>query len=280
MTQLGDYHVKQPTSGSSDGKSRGPTVAIAVILLLAIGFGVYWYLSPSSDGEPAEVAADMELPVTTPPPAAVELDPDPEPIELPTLDGSDAFVRDLVGALSSHPGLASWLVPNGMVRRVVVVVDNVASGNNPSQHLGFMQSDTSFGTMGDGATLRVNPTSYARYDAHAAIIDALDVHGTAEAYATLEPLMNEAYAELGYPDTPFSRGLERAITHLLQVPDLREPPSLVERAPFFNFADPTLESLTAAQKQFLGMGPQNVRTVQAKLRQIAIAIGIPDRRLP
>ena len=278
MTQLGDYHVKQPTSGSSDGKSRGPTVAIAVILLLAIGFGVYWYLSPSSDGEPAEVAADMELPVTTPPPAAVELDP--EPIELPTLDGSDAFVRDLVGALSSHPGLASWLVPNGMVRRVVVVVDNVASGNNPSQHLGFMQSDTSFGTMGDGATLRVNPASYARYDAHAAIIDALDVHGTAEAYATLEPLMNEAYAELGYPDTPFSRGLERAITHLLQAPDLREPPSLVERAPFFNFADPTLESLTAAQKQFLGMGPQNVRTVQAKLRQIAIAIGIPDRRLP
>ena len=280
MTQLGDYHVKQPANGPADGRPHGPTIAIGVVLLLAIGFGLYWYLGGSPEPEPVDVAVDTELPVTPPSPTVVEHDPDPEPVELPTLDGSDAFVRDLVGALSSHPGLASWSVTNGMIRRFVVVVDNVASGNNPSQHLGFMRAEAPFSTTGNGATLQVNPASYTRYDPHAAIVDSLDVQGTATTYATLEPLMNEAYAELGYPDAPFTRGLERAIAHLLQVPDLREPPSLVERAPFFNFVDPNLESLSAAQKQFLGMGPQNVRTVQAKLRQIAIAIGIPDRRLP
>jgi hypothetical protein len=28
------------------------------------------------------------------------------------------------------------------------------------------------------------------------------------------------------------------------------------------------------------MGPQNVRTIQGKLREIAIVLGIPDSRLP
>ncbi len=280
MTQLGNYHVKQPTGEPTEGRPGGPIIAIAVVLLVALGFGLYWYLGDAPEAEPTAVVDDVELPATPPAPVAIEPGPDPEPVELPTLDGSDEFVRSLVGALSSHPDLATWSVTNGMVRRFVVVVDNVASGNNPTQHLGFMQSEARFATGGDGATLRVNPTSYARYDGHAAIIDSLDAQGTAQAYATLEPLLNEAYSELGYPNTPFARGLERAIAHLLQVPDLREPPLVVERAPFFNFVDPTLESLSAAQKQFLGMGPQNVPIVQAKLRQIAIAIGIPDRRLP
>jgi len=37
----------------------------------------------------------------------------------------------------------------------------------------------------------------------------------------------------------------------------------------FAFADPRIESLSAAQKQFLRMGPRNVQTVQSKLREIA-----------
>ena len=280
MTQLGDYHVNQPTGRASDSRSRGPTIAVAVIVLIALGFSVYWYMSQEPEALPPEVVANTEPPVAPPPLAPVE--PEPEPIELPTLDDSDAFVRDLIGMLSSHPGLASWLVTDGMIRRFVVVVDNVASGNNPSQHLRFMQAETPFRTTDAGATSKIDPASYARYDLHASIIDSLDIPGTAEAYATLEPLMNEAYVELGYPDTFFIQGLERAIAHLLQIQslDLREPPSLVERGPFFNFTDPMLESLSPAQKQFLGMGQKNVRIVQAKIRQIAIAIGIPNRQLP
>ena len=43
---------------------------------------------------------------------------------------------------------------------------------------------------------------------------------------------------------------------------------------------PQLQELSAAQKQLLRMGPQNVRTVQSKLREIATALGIPASRLP
>jgi hypothetical protein len=48
----------------------------------------------------------------------------------------------------------------------------------------------------------------------------------------------------------------------------------------YAFADPKLEGLSRAQKQLLRMGPQNVRAIQGKLREIAGVLGIPDSRLP
>jgi hypothetical protein len=48
----------------------------------------------------------------------------------------------------------------------------------------------------------------------------------------------------------------------------------------YRFADPALESLAAAQRQFLRMGPRNVRIVQAKLREIAGYLAIPSENLP
>ena len=48
----------------------------------------------------------------------------------------------------------------------------------------------------------------------------------------------------------------------------------------YAFADPALEDLAPAQKQLLRMGSRNVRTIQASLRAIASAIGIPAQRLP
>jgi hypothetical protein len=48
----------------------------------------------------------------------------------------------------------------------------------------------------------------------------------------------------------------------------------------YAFENPRIERLTAAQKQLARMGPRNVRTIQGKLREIALALGIPAERLP
>jgi hypothetical protein len=48
----------------------------------------------------------------------------------------------------------------------------------------------------------------------------------------------------------------------------------------YHYNDPRLEGLTQAQKQLVRMGAQNVRTIQRKLREIALALGIPQERLP
>jgi hypothetical protein len=56
---------------------------------------------------------------------------------------------------------------------------------------------------------------------------------------------------------------------------LRDDVELVPHAIGFRYADPKLEGLTAAQKQFLRMGPRNVRIIQQKLRELQPALQAP-----
>ena len=165
-------------------------------------------------------------------------------------------MRDLVSALSSHPGLAAWLVSEDLVRRFVVAVDNVADGSNPSQHVQFMRPDQRFTVSGAEPNMRVDPRSYRRYDTHAQIVDSLDTQGVAELYARLEPLMGAAYIELGYPNRRFRDTLERAIVRLLEAPVPGDAPAIVRGAAFYEYTDERLDSLTPVQKQVHFHGPR------------------------
>jgi hypothetical protein len=78
--------------------------------------------------------------------------------------------------------------------------------------------------------------------------------------------------DLGHPEGGFTAVLDQAIQALLAVPVLRDDVELVPHAIGFRYADARIEGLTPAQKQFLRIGPRNVRLVQAKLRELAAAL--------
>ena len=79
---------------------------------------------------------------------------------------------------------------------------------------------------------------------------------------------------LGTGGVPSLEVLERAIVAMLQVPVVEGSIDLEETgATQYRYVEPRLQQLSAAQKQLLRMGPSNVRTIQAKLRQIAQALG-------
>jgi hypothetical protein len=48
----------------------------------------------------------------------------------------------------------------------------------------------------------------------------------------------------------------------------------------YEFDDPKLQSLSSAQRQFLRMGPRNMRIIKAKLREMAPFLGIAPESLP
>lgn len=56
------------------------------------------------------------------------------------------------------------------------------------------------------------------------------------------------------------------------VPD--SPPRLERKIMSWAYADPTLESLTPAEKQMLRLGAKNQKAVEAQLRATARALGI------
>jgi hypothetical protein len=203
-----------------------------------------------------------------------------EAIDLPPLDQSDALVRTLVGRLSSHPLIAAWLTTDGLVRNLTVVVANIADGDTPAKHLGPLRPAGSFSTKTSRGLLWVDPASYKRYDGIAAAVDSVDARGAARFYATVKPRIDDAYRDLAGSDPNFDRTLERAIVMLLSTPAVEDDVQVRPAKVMYAFANPALEELPKAQRQFLRMGPRNVWIVKAKLRAVAGFLGIPDAALP
>ena len=284
MTELGDFPLHEPPEQPArrQGSRLGPLVAVA-LLLGAAAAGIVYRMSAGQGEEAAPPSpAVTEIPVT-PEPDAV---PDqveaggPEKLVLPLLGESDALLRDLASALSSHPELAAWLVTDGLIRTFTVAVENIANGQNPAQRLPALAPKGEFRTARRGDEVFIDQRSYDRYNRHGDLVASLDADGAARLYATFSPLIAEAYRDLGHPEGGFDETLERAISRLLDTPVVEREVVLIPRPVYDEFADPSLEALSPVQKQLLGMGPRNVRLVQAKLRELATGIGIPEERLP
>jgi hypothetical protein len=253
-------------------------VAAALVLLL-VALAVYvWYSRRSravSDQAATTPASEPRARTPTPP-----LGGPGEDIELPPLAESDSLVRQLVGRLSAHPAVAAWLAGDGLIRNATVTVQNVAAGQTPLQHLKRLAPKAPFAARDASSELTIDPQAYERYNWVADGIASLDAEGVARLYGTLKPRVEEAFAELGSPETRFDATLERAIVVLLDTPIVDGDVRLVPRGALYAYADPRLEQLAPAQKQVLRAGPRNSRLILGKLREIALALGITSDRLP
>ena len=217
-------------------------------------------------------------------PSALRLSSDPDTsvsllAPLPTLDRSDTLVRNAVTSMTAHPSVAAWLIPDDLIRLFVVVVDNIADGVNPAEHLDPLRPTLRFHVATQSSQLSTSPATHARYDTHAEIVTAIDPPGAAKLYRAIYPLLAEAYAELGNPDD-FDVTVRRALINLLVTPIIEHQAPLLPQASSFEFADQRLEELLPVQKQFLGMGPRNVRAVQTSLQAIAHELGLDVTQFP
>jgi hypothetical protein len=226
--------------------------------------------APSATGGAATTEALVEPPK--------RLGVDVEPVDLPPLDESDPFVRQLVRGLTSHPRVAAWLATDNLIRNFTVVVENISAGGTPSGHLRVLKPPGSFEAVESGGTLFIHPRTFSRYDSIGDAVNSVNAAGAAKIYSTLKPRIEDAWREIGR-GASFDAALQQSIITLVTAPSPQGDVSLVESGGIYQFNDPRLERLTHAQKQLLRMGPRNVRIVQRKLREIGIALGIPEEVL-
>jgi hypothetical protein len=280
MTDLNDLKLdKWQGSLEPEPRRKGWVLAIIAAVLLAGGAGFYYFYWRRVQPAPADVRTATEQAVA-PAATAKPLPEAGETIDLPPLDETDAIVRELVARLSSHPTVAAWLTTDQLIRNFTVVVENISSGRTPAGHLGKVRPVGSFQVREDRGGLWIDPRSYRRYDKYADAVSGLDARGAARLYATLRPRLVDGYRDLGHPDGNFDQALERAMIELLKTPIVEGDVALASRTVAYEFADPRLQSLSSAQRQFLRMGPRNVRLIQAKLREIAPFLAIPVESLP
>ena len=277
---LGEKEDIEETEEKEEGEGKKVIRGVGVIfLILAICAAAYYLLiykrgakTPvPSEAQTAGAAEKATLPSEQ---AAI---PQLPPVEL---DKSDDLVRQWAKEVSSHPKLPVWLSSEHLIRRFVAAADNIANGLSPRPHIDFFIPASDFKIIKRGPLYYADPEGYSRYDPVVDVVVSLDSKQSAYLFRGLKPLFQEAYRDLGYPDQDFQETFLRAIVELLKTPVVEGDILLEKTVVNYVMVDDKLEGLSEAQKHLLRMGPGNIGAIQAKLREIALALGIQEYRLP
>lgn len=274
---------------------------LAAGLACAVGAGAAWWfwrppvLPPVA---PPPVAAAPEAPAA-PSPQAEASGPHnpvdalaPADAALPALAESDPRVAELLADLLGRDKVASFLLTDGFVRRVVATVDNLARAQAPSRMWPVQPMPQRFVVDAEGdAPTTVAPGNATRYSAFLAFAEAVPMEPAVALYARLYPLFQQAYEELGYPRRYFNDRLVAVLDHLLLAPE-PQGPLRVKLTPVntdvpnlrpwvrYEFVDPALESLSSGQKILVRMGPSNEARAKALIRELRKRVATSALQLP
>ena len=222
---------------------------------------------------------NTDQPQTAPAPAII---PEPSiryPVEglgptadsLPPLSDSDDTIHRAVTALVGKR-LESLLISEDMIRRVVATIDNLSRDHLSAQLMPVKPVSGLTLTMETDAGVAIARENAARYRPYVRIAQAVPTDKLVALYARFYPLFQQQYQALGYADGYFNDRIVQVIEDLLATPDVSEPLLLVQPRVLYEFADPTLQNLSAGQKILLRMGAENREEAKAKLREIRKAL--------
>jgi len=251
-------------------------ISLGLVAVLAAALGVYllfFRLRPAEDLRAPAPQAKVQAP-------QAKAGPDVPLFPATPLNDSDALIRTLSKEVSADPRLDSWLQTKNIVRKFVAAVDAMAEGRSPQKHVDFFIPQGKFQVLKKRGQEFIDPASYERYNPAAEVFISFNTRDCIRFYRGLKNLIQEAYRELGYPDRDFDQTLRRAMVELLETPVVEGDIRVEKRVKTYVFADPKLEGLSEAQKHFLRLGPQNVAAVEIKLREMALALGLPAEDLP
>ena len=245
-----------------------------LVVVAAAGF-VLWYkflFHPAGPAAAPATAVEHPLP-SMPPPVEHPLPSAAGNAEaLPALNDSDQLVQDSLTGVLGRPTIEALLVPQNIVRHIVVTVDNLSRHKTAPELRPIKPTagPTVVSTQGDLIVL--SEANFARYTTFVHAVQMADVKALAGVYQRLYPLFQQAYEDLGYPGKYFNDRLVEVIDHLLQTPEPAGPLQLTQPKVFYEFADPELEGRSAGQRLLLRMGPENARAIKAKLREFRAEI--------
>jgi hypothetical protein len=257
---------------------------IVAAVIVGGGAGAFYYYWTHPDAPPA-VAEQATEPEAVPPesPDGVirhpippqETDTSGHPQPLPQLNLSDQPVARALGEMFGESSVARYLIPDRVVRRIVITVDNLPREKLAVQMRPVKSLEGGVTVTGDpdaGGPVTLNAENYARYKPMIDLVEAANVEQLSSLYFRLYPLFQQAYEELGYPGKYFNDRLVEAIDHLLETPEIAGDIQLVRPKVFYEYADPELERRSAGQKLLIRMGPENAGVVKEKLKALRAAV--------
>jgi len=246
-----------------------PMIVIAAgVAVLGLGAAYYLHNRSSQPAKPAAAApapAAQEPAIEHPVPPASDASPK---VPLPVLGDSDPAMRDALGEVAGSDAVMQYLLPENIIRHIVVTIDNLPRQKVPLDKRPTVPVAGAFLAQGDEVHATLDPKNFARYEPMVGVIRKLDMQRLAQVYLRFYPLFQQVYQDLGYPNGYFNDRLVQVIDSLLATPQPSGPIELTRPNVMYTYADPALESRPAGQKLLLRMGPENAAVIKAKLTEL------------
>jgi hypothetical protein len=171
------------------------------------------------------------------------------------------------------------LVQDGLARRFVATVNNLATDNAAAELWPVKQTAGRFRTEGPDDARVISRDNAEHYEWFVRLVEAVDTGRAVGLYRRLYPLFQRAYEDLGEPGKYFNDRVVELIDSLLATPDIAQPikvkrvsldgsPRPASGDGLYVFQDPQLEALPAGQKILLRVGRENARKLKATLADI------------
>ena len=263
------------------------TYGIALVVLLAAGGGLVWWQHQRAARQevatPTPAAAPaVPTPAPPPPPAPAIRHPLPAaPVGgLPSLDRSDSYLENALAALLGRKQVRAFLHLDGVVRRFVATVNNLANDDASASLWPVKTTEGGFETESRDGGTAIGGRNGDRYVPFVRFVEGIDARRAVALYLQIYPLLQQAYEDLGYPGRYFNDRVVEVIDNLLATPTPAGPIAVkrfaAEGGPpgggLYVYADPALEASSAGQKILLRVGRDNAAALMAKLRDIRAQI--------
>lgn len=256
-------------------KSLVPHFTIGAIVLAIVLAVVFW----PSEPEPEPVIVKPAAPVIVDPvieeqstnltPEPLVEQPKPEIIPEPEpLDISDGTVKTKLLTLSDYDTFARLLINDALLERFVIMTNTLAEEGIAANNRVLVKPDKPFRTYRQADKEWIDPASFKRYAPYVEVFESLETVSLLQLYQEYKPAIEKIFSEIGSPSDNFEDKLGEAIDVLLNTPEVPFPVEVYTDSVMYKFKDNQLESLTAPQKQLLRTGPENMRRIKAKLREI------------
>jgi hypothetical protein len=257
-------------------KNRFAFAAILLVILLSAGWFIY-----QGDNTPHPTNNTVAIPASKPADnqwtpikrdgetdAAVKEKIDDKDLPPAPIDLEQSDTATILAAQTLSPKFSESIQGEQQIRKWVSMIDMLADGNLPNKNLPIRYTMKPFEvtTASDGK-LSLSAANYARITPLLDAVTTIPADAMAKHYRSWKPLLEQAYAELGKPDT-FETRLRTMIFRIVAIPALPAAPELIHPSVYYKFADPELEKADALSKFIWRLGPENQKRIQDYLREL------------
>lgn len=198
---------------------------------------------------------------------------EPEIVTEPeVLDISDQAIKQALITTLQLPLLSTLVVNESIIANMVASVVNTANGKLPENVTVLNAPKQKFSVFTQGDNQFITPESFTRYNVYAQTFSDIEVESLLRLLNDYNTEIITQFEQITPPNSDFNDTLAIAINELLDTPTVSLPIAVESDSVMYRFVNPQLESLSPAQKQLVRMGPDNMRIVKRKLRELRDAL--------